>query len=122
MRRADDLGLDSPTSNSTSNNLYEEEETLEADTHMTFPFELEVGEKINIDSRADQSLDVLIMDEGDYKQWNEKGEVDTLYKEYLDRDQLHAFFSAPDSDTYLVVVRNNSNDNVEMSLRIAYSD
>ncbi len=62
------------------------------------------------------------MDEGDYKQWDENGEVDTLYKEYLDRPQLHAFFTAPDSDTYLVIVRNNSNDNVEMSLKIAYSD
>lgn len=123
MRRADDLGISVPSSvNPTSNNLYEEEETLEADTHMTFPCELEVGEKINIDLRADQSLDVLIMDEGDYKHWDEKGEVDTLYKEYLDRDQLHTFFTAPDSDTYLVIVRNNSNESVEMSLEIAYSD
>lgn len=122
-RRADDLGVDVTTSiNTTSNNLYEEEETLEADTHMTFPCELEVGEKINIDLRAEQSLDVLIMDEGDYEQWDEKGQVDTLYEEYLDRDQLHAFFTAPDSDTYLVIVRNNSSDNVKMSLNIADSD
>ena len=62
------------------------------------------------------------MDEGDYKEWHEKGEVATLYKEFLDRDQLHAFFTAPDADTYIVVVRNNSNDDVEIELKISYAD
>ncbi len=53
---------------------------------MTFPCELEEGDKINIDVKSDESL----------------------YREFLDRNQLHAFFTATEADTYLVVVRNNS--------------
>lgn len=63
----------------------------------------------------------MIMDEDDYEQWDEEGEVDTLYKEFLDRDQLHAFFTAENSDTYLVIVRNNSDDEVEIDLKISYA-
>lgn len=62
------------------------------------------------------------MDEGDYANWDETGEIDTLYKEYLDRDHLHTFFTAEDSDTYLVVVRNNSDRSVGISLKIRYVD
>jgi hypothetical protein len=126
MRRAADLGIDieniATDVESVRGSLYDEEETLEGDTHMTFPCELEQGDKINIDLKSDELVDILIMDEGDYKEWHEKGEVTTLYKEFLDRDQLHAFFTAPDGDTYIVVVRNNSNDDVEIELKISYAD
>jgi len=126
VRRAVDLGLDIENTatdvETVRESLYDEEETLEGDTHMTFPCELEKGDKINIDLKSDGSVDVLIMDEGDYKEWDEKGEVNTLFREFLDRDQLHAFFTAPDTDTYLIVVRNNSNDDVEMELTISYAD
>jgi hypothetical protein len=116
-RRSIELGIDVPTDDGNlSNSLYEETETLDADTHMSFPCELEAGSKINIDLRSDQP-----MDEDDYEHWDEQGEVDTLYKEFLDRDQLHAFFTAEDSDTYLVIVRNNSNDEVEIDLKICYA-
>jgi hypothetical protein len=122
-RRADDLGLTVANSDeSISNDLYDEDETLEADTHIRFPCELESQDQINIDLRADRSVDLLIMDEGDYAKWDATGEVDTLYKEYLHRDQLHTFFKAEDSDTYLVVVRNNSNRSVGISLKIRYLD
>jgi hypothetical protein len=122
MRRSIELGIDIPTDDGNlSDSLYEEKETLEADTHMSFPCELDAGSKINIDLRSGQPVDVLIMDEGDYEQWDEQGEVDTLYKEFLDRDQLHAFFTAENSDTYLVIVRNNSNDEVEIDLKICYA-
>jgi TIR domain len=127
LRRAIELGID--IENTIGDDmkvdrasLYDEEETLEGDTHMTFPCELEEGEKINIDLRSDEAVDVLIMDEGDYKEWDEKGEVNMLYKEFLERDQLHAFFTAPESDTYLVIVRNNSDDDVEIKLKITYAD
>ncbi len=127
LRRAVELGIDientiSDDTNDVRPSLYDEEETLEGDTHIPFPCELEEGEKINIDLRADEAVDVLIMDEGDYKEWNDKGEVNTFYKEFLDRDQLHAFFTAPESDTYLVIIRNNSDDDVEIELKIAYAD
>jgi hypothetical protein len=122
LSRSIELGIDIPNTISDvediQDNLYDEDETLDANTHMFFPCELEAGEKINIDLRSDESVDVLIMDEDDYKEWNEKGEVNTLYKEFLDRDQLHAFFTAPASDTYLVIVRNNSDDEVEIELKI----
>lgn len=65
-------------------------------------------------------MDVLIMEESNYEQSNDEGEV---CREYLDRDQLHAFFTAPDSDTYVVIVRNNSDDNdAEIALKISYAD
>lgn len=122
LSRSIELGIDIPNTISdvedVQDSLYDEDETLDANTHMFFPCELEAGEKINIDLRSDKSVDVLIMDEDDYKEWNEKGEVNTLYKEFLDRDQLHAFFTAPVSDTYLVIVRNNSDDEVEIELKI----
>lgn len=122
LSRSIELGIDIPNTTSDvediQDNLYDEDETLDENTHMFFPCELEAGQKINIDLRSDESVDVLIMDEGDYKEWNEKGEVNTLYKEFLDRDQLHAFFTAPVSDTYLVIVRNNSDDEVEIELKI----
>lgn len=122
MRRSIELGIDVSTDDGNlSDSLYEEKETLDADTHMSFPCELEAGSKINIDLRSDQSVDVLIMDEDDYEQWDEQGEVDTLYKEFLGRDQLHAFFTAENSDTYLVIVRNNSNDKVEIDFKICYA-
>jgi len=126
MRRATDLGIDieniATDIENVRGSLYDEEETLEGDTHITFPCELEKGDKINIDLKSVELVDTLIMDEGDYKEWHEKGEVATLYKEFLDRDQLHAFFTAPDADTYIVVVRNNSNDDVEIELKISYAD
>jgi hypothetical protein len=125
-RRADDLGMDTTNTISEAQNirasLYDEEETLEGDTHIIFPCELEKGKKINIDLKSDERVDVLIMDQGDYQEWNEKGEVNLLYKEYSDTNQLHTFFTAPDSDTYLVVVRNNSDDVVEIELKISYAN
>jgi hypothetical protein len=126
LSRSIELGIDITNTISTvediKDSLYDEDETLDANTHMFFPCELQAGEKINIDLRSDESVDVLIMDEGDYKKWNERGEVDTLYKEFLDRDQLHAFFTAPVSDTYLVIVRNNSDEVVEIELKIDHTD
>lgn len=122
-RRADDLGIETTSTisdeESTRGSLYDEEETIEADTHMTFPCELEAGDKINIDLRSDELVDVLIMEESNYQQSSDDGEV---CREYLDRDQLHTFFTAPDSDTYVVIVRNNSDDEAEVELKISYAD
>jgi hypothetical protein len=125
-RRAEDLGIETTDAigddQDVRDSLYDDSDTLEGDSHLRFPCELEEGEKINIDLRSDEPVDVLVMDESDYKKWNEKGEVNTLYKEYSDRDQLHAFFTAPASDTYLVIVCNNSRDEVEVELKISYAD
>lgn len=122
-RRADDLGTENDDTDSDNENiqgsLYDDEETVEAGTHVTYRCELDEGDKINIDLRSDESVDVLIMEESIYEQSNDEGEV---CREYLDRDQLHAFFTAPDSDTYLVVVRNNSGEDAEIELKISHVD
>lgn len=125
-RRSADLGIDATDTTDDEENiqasLYDEEMTLESDSNISFPCELEEGEKINIDLRSDESVDILIMDEGDYEEWNNTGKINLLYKEFPDRDQLHAFFTAPDSDTYLIIVRNNSNDDIDIKLKISYAD
>jgi len=123
-RRASDLGIDlddtddDDDDNTSPETLHDEETTIGDDSHISYPCELEEGDRINIDLRSDEPVDVLIMDEGDYREWLDKGEVNQLYKEYSDRDQLHAFFTAPVTDTYLVIVRNNSNDDVDIELKI----
>jgi hypothetical protein len=115
-RRAEDIELIEVV----QDDLYDEDQTLGADTHIKFPCELAPQDKINIDLRANRSVDVLIMDEGDYATWAQTGQVGTLYKEYLDRDELHAFFTAENEDTYLVVVRNNSDRSVGIAVKISY--
>jgi hypothetical protein len=124
IRRSIELGMDltANTDDQTEEPLYDETETLEGDTHMWFPCELQEGDKINIDLKSSEPVDVFIMDNGDYEKWDKTGEVDTLFKDYLDRDQLHTFFTAPETDTYLVVVRNNANDETEIQLKICYVD
>jgi hypothetical protein len=121
--RANDLEIDSANTDSDEETipvyLHDEETTLEGDSHIYFSCELKESEKINLDLRSKESVDVLIMDEGDYQEWNDKGEVNLLYKEFLDRDQLHAFFTAPDSDTFLVIIRNNLEDDVDIELKIS---
>ena len=56
MRRATDLGIDieniATDIENVRGSLYDEEETLEGDTHITFPCELEKGDKINIDLKS----------------------------------------------------------------------
>jgi hypothetical protein len=122
-RRADDLGIEFDESTDDENvlgSLYDEEETVEAGTHVTYPCELDEGDKINIDLRSDELVDVLIMEESTYEQSQDEGEA---CREYLDRDQLHAFFTASDSDTYLVIIRNNSDDDdAEIELKISSVD
>lgn len=121
-RRAEDLGVSiiPPTEEKAdSEDIYDESGTLEVDTHMAFPCDLKEGEKIKIDLRSSGPVDVLIMDEGDYKEWGDKGEVNLLYKEYSDREQLHTLFTARGADKYLVVVRNEQDDEVEFQLTIS---
>ncbi|OLE55402.1 MAG: hypothetical protein AUG51_02795 [Acidobacteria bacterium 13_1_20CM_3_53_8] len=126
LRRANDLGIGITTAinddDAIEKSLYDEEETLEGNTHIIFPCDLEEGERINIDLISNETVDVLIMDEGDYQQWKKKGEVNLLYKEFSDREQLHAFFTAPVSDKYLVIVRNNTGDEVGVEVKIRYAD
>jgi len=64
-RRAEDLGLSVVNSDeSILTDLYDEDETLEADTHIKFPCELEPQDQINIDLKADRSVDLLIIGRG----------------------------------------------------------
>lgn len=126
QRRANELGLSEATvisvEDDIEDSLYDEETNLEGNTHISFPCDLEEGEKINIDLRSDADVDILIMDEGDYKKWNRTGEVDLLYKEYLDRDRLHTYFTAPNTDKYLIIIRNNLDDEVEIHVKISHVD
>jgi DNA-binding winged helix-turn-helix (wHTH) protein len=122
-RRAEDLGIEISAKaldeTVTSNNIYGESGSLEADTHMLFPCELKKGDKINIDLKSDEPVDVLIMDKDDYQEWHDKGEVNFLYKEFTERDNLHAFFTAPEDDNYLVIVRNESDSEVDVEINIS---
>lgn len=122
-RRAEDLGVEIADTGGEDDDiggsLYDEEDTVEADKHATYPCELDEGDRINIDLRSDVPVDVLIMGEGDYEKSKDEGDV---YRDYLDREQLHAFFTAPDSDTYIVIVRNNSDEDAEIELKIIRVD
>jgi hypothetical protein len=121
-RRASDLGIGLDDADGDEEIvpviLCDEEATIGGDSHISYSCALGAGERINIDLKSDEPVDVLIMDENDYQEWHRKGDVNLLYKEVSDRDQLHAFFTAPVSDTYLVIVRNNSDDEVDIELKI----
>ncbi|MGB8510750.1 MAG: toll/interleukin-1 receptor domain-containing protein [Pyrinomonadaceae bacterium] len=119
--RAEGLGLivnSLPEEDDNADSLYDEDEMLDGGTHMTFPCDLDEGEKIKIDLKSSEPVDVLIMDEGDYQEWHDKGEVNLLYKEYLEREQLHTLFTAPDTGKYIVVVRNELDDEAKIQLTI----
>ncbi|MDT7541941.1 MAG: hypothetical protein QOE33_1845 [Acidobacteriota bacterium] len=123
--RADELGIDTTDIGSDEENaqdiLYDDNMTLKGNTHISLSFELDEDDKINIDLNSNEPVDVLIMDEGDYRYWMKKGEVNLLYEEFLETDQLHDFFNAPDSDTYLVIVRNSSDKEAVVHLKISYT-
>ena len=115
VRRANDLGESVRMNVAPESSKYEKDEvedelyivdtSLESNTHMTFPCDLENGEKINIDLKSDGKVDVHILDNDDYQAWD-SGKDYEIYKEFLERSDLHAFFKARATLQYLVVVNN----------------
>lgn len=100
--------------------IYDETLSLEQDLHVPFLCELKESDQINIDLTSDVSIDVMIFDKGDYRTWMRTGSVDTFYGHYEERQQLHAFFTAPEDGTYLVVVSNSSRAEADLELTISY--
>lgn len=86
-------------------------------THIFFPYDLKEGQTINIDLKSDRELDVFIMENDDYAAWARDEEYE-VYNEFLDRDNLHAFFKARETQEYFVVVSNSSDDKAFVHLTI----
>jgi hypothetical protein len=102
--------------------FYDEDTSVEANSHLVCPCDLKNGDKIKIDLRSDGDLDVMIMDGDDYQEWTIKGEVGSLYREYLQRAHLHASFKAREDRQYLIVVRNESDAETAMQMKISYAE
>jgi hypothetical protein len=102
--------------------IHEDDATLEGGLHIPYPCELEEGDKINVDLRSDEPLDVIILDEEDYQSWLQTGQVGSYYGHYENREQLHAFFTAPEDGEYLVVVCNLSRAKADMQVNISHAD
>jgi hypothetical protein len=132
-RRASDLKTTpSPTSvntDETSNSendeeyeFYDEDTSVEANSHLIYPCDWKDGDEIKIDLRSEDELDVMIMDADDYHEWIDQGEVGSLYREFLKREHLHAFFKAREDGQYLIIGRNESDEEIPMQLKISYAD
>lgn len=114
----DDAGEDDDEEDS-GGTLYEESFDLERNLHVPFICDLEENQKINIDLRSDVEVDIMIFDDGDYKKWLRTGRVDSYYGHYEGHEHFHGFFTAPESDNYLVVVSNSSRSEAEINLTIS---
>lgn len=101
--------------------LHDDDTTLEGGKNIPYLCELEQGDMIKIDVRSEVPLDVMIMDEDSYQTWLRNGPLET-YRNYEDRDQLHAFFTALDDGEYLVVVCNRSRDEADMLVNISHAN
>jgi len=102
--------------------LYDEKFDLERNLHVPFVCDLDGDERINIDLRSDVELDIMIFDEGDYKNWLRTGRVESSYGLYEERDQFHGFFTAPEGGSYLVVISNPNRSEAEVELTITRVD
>jgi hypothetical protein len=112
----------SDSENDEEYDFYDEDTSVEADTHLIYPCDLKDGDKIKIDLRSEDDLDVMIMDADDYQEWIDQGEVGSLYREFLKRGHLHAFFKAREDGQYLIIVRNESDEEIPLQLKISYDD
>jgi hypothetical protein len=121
LDKAHEAGEDSDD-DTKQGNIHLDEDTLDENQHVFYRCELEEGDKINIDLKSEAPLDLMIMDEGDYQTWQKTGDANTYYKYYEDRDRLHAFFTAPENDEYLIIVWNHSEDEVEIEVNISYAE
>jgi hypothetical protein len=111
----------SDSENDENYDFYYDDLTLEGDTHVIFPCDLKDGDEIKIDLRSNGDVDVMIMDADDYQGWIDQGEMGSLYREFLKREHLHAFFKAREDGQYLIIVRNESDEEIQMQLRISYA-
>jgi hypothetical protein len=102
--------------------IHSDDTMLDGKVHIPYPCELEENDMINIDLRADEPLDVMIMDEEDYQTWLRTGRVDSYYGHYENRKHLHAFFTAPENGDYLVIVCNRSRHEADIQVEISYAE
>jgi len=99
--------------------IFEEDMTLEGRTHAKIPCDLEENDQIKITVSSEAPVDIIIMDYDDYRAWEEKGSLDTLYEHYEDRKHFHGFYKARGDGEYLVVVCNKSRDEIETHVSIS---
>jgi hypothetical protein len=122
-RRADDLGITvtplADNEEEDEDSIYDDDTEVGANEHLIYRCELDEGDKISITVDSQESVDIMIMDKGDYRQWNNSGEVDELYSEYLDRNYFHGFFTAPQNGRYLVIVCNRTQSRSEVHVTIS---
>jgi hypothetical protein len=99
--------------------IYDDETEIGADEHLIYRCKLDEGDKISITADSQEPVDIMIMDKGDYRKWNNTGEVDELYGEYLERDYFHGFFTAPQNGRYLIIVCNRTRRRSEVHVTIS---
>ncbi|HEY0460527.1 MAG TPA: TIR domain-containing protein [Pyrinomonadaceae bacterium] len=98
--------------------LYSEREKLEPDTHIAYICDLDEGNVIEYVIESEKEMDVMLLDERDYKVWAENDEFETYYEHYENRTNIKGSFTAPETGRYRIVTVNYNSEKISLYIEI----
>lgn len=86
--------------------LYSARKKLKSDTHATYICNLDEGDVIEYKIESDQEIEVLLLDEADYKFWAKNDEPKSYYERYENITTVENSFVAPETGIFRIVAAN----------------